>query len=149
MKTYITLLFIGLALSLNAQTTQICTNFYCVDGNHAIGTTVTNGYQLAVKGKMIAEELKVQVFPWADFVFKENYQLPTLEEVAQHINEKGHLQDIPSALEVEKNGIYVGEMDAKLLQKIEELTLYILEKEKRIKQQRIRLEKLETSLTQD
>ena len=70
--------------------------------------------------------------PWADFVFHENYNLPTLPEVEHHIKEKGHLKDIPSAKEVKKNGINLGEMDSKLLQKIEELTLYTIEQEKKI-----------------
>lgn len=69
------------------------------------------------------------------------HNLPTLEEVENHIKEKGHLKDIPSAKEVEKNGIYLGEMDSKLLQKIEELTLYTIEQEKKIKGQEDRFEK--------
>jgi len=72
------------------------------------------------------------VYPWADFVFEDDYKLPTLLAVEQHIIEKGHLQDIPSAKEVHKNGISLGQMDAKLLQKIEELTLYTIQQEKEI-----------------
>jgi hypothetical protein len=60
--------------------------------------------------------------------------LPTLNEVENHIKEKGHLKDIPSAKEVAENGIYLGEMDSKLLQKIEELTLYTIAQEKKIKE---------------
>ena len=63
------------------------------------------------------------------------YNLPTLEEVERHINKKGHLKDIPSAKEVEENGIFLGDMNSKLLQKIEELTLYIIQQEKKIKEQ--------------
>jgi hypothetical protein len=69
---------------------------------------------------------------WSDFVFKKEYNLPTLEEVEKHINEKGHLENIPSEEEVLKNGINLGEMDAKLLQKIEELTMYMIEQNKRM-----------------
>jgi hypothetical protein len=57
-----------------------------------------------------------------------------LKEVENHIKEKGHLKDIPSAKEVEKNGIFLGQMDSKLLQKIEELTLYTIQQEKKIKE---------------
>lgn len=149
MKTYILLLYIGMATGLSAQTTQLCTDFYCVNGTHGIGTEVTNGYKLAVKGKVIAEELKVQVYPWADFVFEDHYKLPTLTAVEKHIKAKGHLQDIPSAQDVEKNGINIGEMDAKLLQKIEELTLYVIAKQEKINNQKARLAKLEALLTQN
>jgi hypothetical protein len=70
---------------------------------------------------------------WPDYVFDKRYNLPPLSEVEQHIKEKGHLKDIPSAEEVSQNGILLGEMNAKLLQKIEELTLYIIDQEARIK----------------
>jgi len=73
-------------------------------------------------------------FQLGGFVFYEDYDLPTLEDVEMHIKEKGHLKDIPDAKEVEENGILLGEMNAKLLQKIEELTLYTIEQEKKIKQ---------------
>jgi len=118
-------------------------DLYCVDGNIGIGTDNTFGYKLAVKGDIIAEEIKVQVYPWSDFVFEDDYELPTIAEVEKHIKEKGHLQHIPSAEEVAKNGIYLGEMDAKLLQKIEELTLYTIEQDKEIKAQEVFISKLE------
>ena len=102
------------------------------NGDLAIGTNKTNGYKLSVNGKIRASEVKVYT-GWADYVFKKDYQLPTLQEVARHIAEKGHLINIPSAAEVAANGIQLGEMNAKLLEKIEELTLYTLEQEKRIK----------------
>jgi len=68
---------------------------------------------------------------WSDFVFKKDYELPSLEEVSSFIREKGHLPDVPSAESVEKNGIHLGNMDATLLQKIEELTLYAIEQNER------------------
>ncbi|SFZ93274.1 hypothetical protein SAMN05216324_1053 [Chryseobacterium limigenitum] len=74
---------------------------------------------------------------------KNDYKLNSLEEVEQHIQEKGHLPNIPSADEVVKNGINLGEMDAKLLEKIEELTLYSIEQNKQIKSQSEKIEKLE------
>ena len=73
--------------------------------------------------------------------------MPTLQEVEQHINEKGHLKDIPSAREVEKNGFYLGEMNAKLLQKIEELTLYTIAQDKALQSQNNRIEELEKENT--
>ncbi len=101
--------------------------------NVGIGTTNTQGYRLAIDGNVIAEEIKVELSQnWPDFVFTKSYGLPTLEEVERHILDKGHLQNIPSAMEVELNGIMLGEMNAKLLQKIEELTLYAIQQEKKI-----------------
>ncbi|WP_299160470.1 hypothetical protein [uncultured Tenacibaculum sp.] len=102
------------------------------NGEVGIGTTSPNGWKLAVNGKIRAKEIKVET-GWSDFVFYDDYKLPTLIEVEKHIKEKGHLKDIPSAKEVEKNGIFLGEMNSKLLQKIEELTLYTIEQEKKIK----------------
>ncbi|MDO5979394.1 hypothetical protein [Flavivirga spongiicola] len=104
------------------------------NGNLGIGTTDTKGFKLGVQGKIAATEVKVATYTnWADFVFKKNYDLPTLKEVEQHIKENGHLKDIPSAEEVKKDGFFLGEMDSKLLQKIEELTLYTIEQQKGIK----------------
>jgi hypothetical protein len=97
-----------------------------------------------VNGKIHTKEVRVDMnlSDWADFVFDNTYQLPSLQEVEKHIAEKGHLKDIPSAKEVAKNGLYLGAMNAKLLQKIEELTLYTLQQEKKIKA----LEKLEKEI---
>jgi hypothetical protein len=101
------------------------------NGNIGIGTINPGTWKLAVNGKIRAKEIKVET-GWSDFVFYDNYRLPTLQEVEKHIKQKGHLKDIPSAKEVEKSGIFLGEMNAKLLQKIEELTLYTIEQEKKI-----------------
>ena len=110
---------------------------YFNGGNVGIGTTDTKGFELGVNGKIAATEVKVATYSnWADFVFKKDYHLPTLKEVENHIKEKGHLKDIPSAKEVEKNGFFLGEMDSKLLQKIEELTLYTVAQEKEIKKEK-------------
>ncbi|WP_299157334.1 hypothetical protein [uncultured Tenacibaculum sp.] len=102
------------------------------NGNVGIGTTNPGIWKLAVNGAIRAKEIKVET-GWSDFVFYDDYKLPTLEEVERHIKEKGHLKDIPSAKEVSEDGIFLGEMDSKLLQKIEELTLYTIEQEKKIK----------------
>ncbi|RXG11379.1 hypothetical protein DSM03_11716 [Leeuwenhoekiella aestuarii] len=100
-------------------------------GNVGIGTQNPGSWKLAINGKIRAKEIKVET-NWADFVFEDHYRLPTLKEVEQYIEHNGHLKDIPSAVDVKENGIFLGEMDAKLLQKIEELTLYIIEQNKRI-----------------
>ncbi len=111
------------------------------NGNVGIGT-ITPDSRLSVNGVVHSKEVKVDLNGWSDFVFEEHYSLPTLEEVEQHIKEKGHLKDIPGAKEVEENGILLGEMDSKLLQKIEELTLYIIELNKKIEKQQQEIEQL-------
>lgn len=82
-------------------------------------------------GKIFAKAIEIKLDVWADYVFKKDYKLATLEEVEKHINDKGHLPNIPSAEEVVKNGLNLGEMDAKLLEKIEELTLYSIDLNKK------------------
>ncbi|WP_276090967.1 hypothetical protein [Pedobacter sp. JY14-1] len=106
---------------------------YIQFGNVGIGTTNTQGYKLAVAGNMIAESVKVKLKgAWPDYVFTKDYKLPTLAETETHIKEKGYLPGIPSAAEVTENGVELGEMNKKLLQKIEELTLHLISKEKEI-----------------
>lgn len=108
---------------------------------------VPQDYELAVGGKIIAEELLIKLQNnWPDYVFDKEYQLPSLREVAKYIKEKGHLMNIPSETEVAENGIQLGEMNAKLLEKIEELTLYTIAQENRIEQQQLVNEKLEARL---
>ncbi|WP_108868886.1 hypothetical protein [Aquimarina aquimarini] len=113
-------------------------------GDVGIGVVNTKGFKLGVKGRIAAEEVKVALHAqWADFVFDKEYVLPTLQEVETHIKEKGHLKDIPSAEEVKKDGFFLGQMDARLLQKIEELTLYTIQQDKKLKSQDSKIEKLE------
>lgn len=111
-------------------------------GNVGIGTANPNN-RLDVNGTIHSKEVKVDMIGWSDFVFKKEYNLPTLEEVEKHIAEKGHLENIPSEEEVLKNGINVGEMNSKLLQKIEELTLYVIELKKENEIAKMRIKKLE------
>jgi len=99
------------------------------NGNIGIGMTIPSE-KLAVNGKIRAKEIKVENANWPDFVFAKSYALPTLKETENHIKEKGHLPGIPSADEVKAHGIDLGDMNAKLLQKIEELTLHLIEKDK-------------------
>ncbi|WP_426476909.1 hypothetical protein ACP3T3_16515 [Chryseobacterium sp. CBSDS_008] len=116
----------------------------------AINFITNKKVQLAIKpngnallqGKFEAKEVKVTLTPTADFVFDEKYDLPKLEEVEKHIKEKKHLPEIASAKVMEKEGVNVGEFQIKLLQKIEELTLYSIEQNKQIKQQSEQLKHL-------
>lgn len=116
------------------------------NGNVGIGIDNPNN-KLSVNGKIKTQEVIVSANGWPDFVFKKSYDLPTLKEVEEHINTKGHLKDIPSEKEVIENGFLLGEMDSKLLQKIEELTLYTIEQEKQINKQKKEIASLKEMTT--
>jgi len=77
--------------------------------------------------------------PSADYVFEKDYKLHSIEEVAEYVKENKHLPDVPSAKDFKENGYKIGDMDNLLLQKIEELTLYIIEQQKQIKELQSRL----------
>lgn len=113
-----------------------------------IGTIQSaSGYKLCVDGKIICEEVKVQNnASWPDFVFNSSYKLPDLLSVEKQIQTDGHLSGVPSADEVCDNGISLGEMQGTLLQKIEELTLYMIDQQKQINQLKSENEELKTSL---
>lgn len=98
-------------------------------GNVGIGT-LNPSYNLAVNGSIGCQSLTVTTSGWSDFVFEPDYKLPTLSEVETYISQNKHLPDIPSEAEVMEQGISVGEMSSKLLQKIEELTLYVIDLKK-------------------
>lgn len=109
------------------------------NGKVQIGTqTITSGphtdYKLSVDGKIVAKEIYV-IAPsngWADYVFASDYKLSSLDEVEKYYKKHKHLSEIPSEKEIIENGINVGEMNKLLLKKIEELTLYLIEQNKRI-----------------
>lgn len=114
------------------------------NGNVGIGTSDTKGYKLAVAGKMISEEVVVKLQGnWPDYVFEKNYNLPTLTELEAYIKVNKHLPEVPSACVVEENGVNLGEMNAILLKKVEELTLYVIEQQKVNQQQNDKIAQLE------
>ncbi|WP_207511237.1 hypothetical protein [Longitalea luteola] len=100
-------------------------------GSVCIGTTNPGSFKLAVEGKIAARGVKVTTAVFADYVFDSTYHLRPLAHVEQYINQNKHLPGMPSAKEVEKEGGFeLGEMNVKLLEKIEELTLYVIELKK-------------------
>jgi hypothetical protein len=110
-----------------------------VSGSVAIGNPgaadkpFPTSYKLAVDGKVIAEEVTVQLSQeWPDYVFDEKYDRATLHQLENFIKKNQRLPEMPSANEVNKNGVNVGDMQAKLLQKIEELTLYMIDQNKEV-----------------
>jgi len=111
-------------------------------GNVGIGTT-TPTHKLAVNGTIKAKEVLIDSTGWADYVFAEDYRLAPRAEVEQHIREKKHLPGIPSAAEVATQGVSLGDMQAKLLSKIEELTLHLIRLEQENGSLRERVQKLE------
>ncbi|CAL2059451.1 hypothetical protein [Tenacibaculum sp. 190524A05c] len=114
-------------------------------GNVGIGVTDTKGFNLAVAGSngIVAEKVTVKLqSAWPDYVFTNDYKLPSLKEVEKQIKENGHLANIPSAEEVSENGIELGEMNKKLLEKVEELTLYTIQQEKELDKQGKEIEEL-------
>jgi hypothetical protein len=101
-------------------------------GNVGIGTSAPGAYKLAVNGTVRAKEVVVETTGWSDYVFADDYDLRPLSEVESHIKAHRHLPGIPSAAQVAEHGVNVGEMQAKLLAKIEELTLHQIQQEKRM-----------------
>jgi hypothetical protein len=119
-----------------------------VTQNIGIGTTDTKGYKLAVNGDAVFTKIKVKQYAaWPDYVFEPAYQLPSLGQLAAFINEHRHLPDMPAAAEVAKEeGIDVSEMNTKLLKKVEELTLYLIEQHKRLEEQQERINRQEQQI---
>jgi hypothetical protein len=115
-------------------------------GEIGLGTPNTNGNKLAVAGNIAidgilkAKEVKVQTDVWADYVFDENYELKSLSELQNYIEENGHLPGVPSGDEVIEKGISVAEMNVKLLEKIEELVVYTLQQEEKIIDQQVQMQ---------
>jgi hypothetical protein len=104
------------------------------DGNVGIGTSNTAdiNYKLFVESGIRTRKVKVDITAWPDYVFKPTYQLPSLNELEKYLQKNQHLPEVPSATEVEKNGIDLGSNQAILLKKVEELTLYMIDLNKKV-----------------
>jgi hypothetical protein len=114
------------------------------NGNMSIGSSqVADGYKLSVDGKVIAEELRIQnSTSWPDYVFNSDYKLLSLEETKLFIAQNNRLPGIPSACEIEKEGIPVGKMQTLMMEKIEELTLHLIKSQEQIIQLQNQVKKL-------
>ncbi|WP_306565641.1 hypothetical protein [Flavobacterium lindanitolerans] len=111
------------------------------------GSVNVSNYNLFVKGGILTEEVRVNLqSAWADYVFDENYKLKSLKEVETFIKENGHLENVPSAKQVKEEGIELGEMVKIQQEKIEELTLYIIEQNKINESQNKELQELKEIL---
>ncbi|MDN3581383.1 hypothetical protein [Mucilaginibacter flavus] len=103
-----------------------------LNGNIGLNTLSPDpAYRLSVNGKIRAKEIRVET-SWADFVFDKGYELPLLADIKTYIDQNHHLPEVPSAAEVAKNGVNLGEMNKLLMKKVEELTLYLIEKDKEL-----------------
>lgn len=116
-----------------------------IPGNATIGThtQAPASTKLAVEGTIAARKVKVQQTGWPDFVFADNYVLPSLDSVETFVRTYKHLPNIPNEAEIKKEGLDLGDINARLLQKVEELTLYLIEVKKENADMKKRLEKLE------
>jgi hypothetical protein len=116
------------------------------NGNIGLGTATPDpAYKLSVNGKIRAKEIKVET-GWADFVFDQDYKLLSLSAVKSYIEKHHHLPGVPSEKNVVENGLNLGEINKILTEKIEELTLYLIESEKKQLEQLQRIEGIENIL---
>lgn len=139
----------------NVATVDIMT--FNPEGNVGIGTIYTT-HRLTVNGgigakyievvNVAAAEIIVDTDNYADFVFEDDYELPGLDEVEAFIEENGHLPEIPSEAEALENGINIADMNVKLLQKVEELTLYLIDQNKQLQEQAAELAELKEQLAE-
>jgi len=124
------------------------TTAYYTAGSVSIGTaTPATGYELSVDGKIICEQLHVKLSDsWPDYVFADDYELMPLEELKAQIKQNKHLPNIPPAKVMEAEGISVGEMQRKMMEKIEELTLYVIEQNDQLTEQQTEMNMLKKQI---
>ncbi|SHG86855.1 hypothetical protein SAMN04488109_2222 [Chryseolinea serpens] len=122
---------VGRPLRINELGNNVVLNL--TGGSVGIGTETLDA-KLTVNGDVHAKEVRVNLnSPGPDYVFEENYALPSLGEVEAYITANKHLAEVPSAEQMKQNGLNVGDMNLLLLKKMEEMTLYMIEMKKEIK----------------
>jgi len=119
------------SLTLFGDSKEAKSVYVTPQGNVGIGLKKPKD-KLEVNGQIHARSVKIDIKDWADFVFEKGYDLPRLREIEAYIAKEGHLPNIPSKEEVTSEGVQVGEMQKLLLQKVEELTLYLIQQNKEI-----------------
>lgn len=144
--------FLGIAQSnlyLSPERNKTANNSIVVtpEGNVGIGKANPEA-KLEVNGRVHAKSVKVDLEGWADYVFEPDYDLPTLTEVEAYVKTYGHLPGVPSEREMVEEGLDVVEANLMLMEKVEELTLYLIQKEKEVKSLEARLSKLEAKLNE-
>ena len=135
----------GLSFTVTKGSTTKPALFLQEDGKVGIGTN-RPGQALTVEGIICASEIRVRSQCWPDYVFAEDFQLMPLGELSNYINKEHHLPGIPAAAQVEENGLDLGEMQQKTMQKLEEQTLYILQLDERNNKLQKLVEQLESRL---
>lgn len=132
-------LFLGnngqVGINTNNPTAQFTVNGNVLIGDPGVVTIPNTNYKLFVETGILTEKVRVSIkntLEWSDFVFEKDYSLKSICELEAFVTEHKHLPDMPSATEVVNNGIDLGEMDALLLQKVEELSIYIIQLNKKI-----------------
>ncbi len=120
-------------------------NHYFSQGNVGIGTTNPTE-KLSVNGKIRAHEIKVETSNWPDYVFEEDYPLISLSALEKFIKANKHLPEVPSATEIEKNGLDLGKTQTLFLKKLEELTLILIDKDKQLQKQQQELNEVKEQL---
>lgn len=132
---------VGIGTSVPTAKLHVKTNVLIGDGSPAAG------YLLSVNGKIISEEVRVELdAAWPDYVFEENYHLPSLNQLDQFIKTNKHLPNIPTAEMVKNDGVNLGDMNRRLLEKIEEMTLYLINQNKKLDTLQKEVNALKTNL---
>lgn len=129
-------------LKLNGK---VGVGLYATDFPSTVGTANVTNYNLFVKGGILTDEIRVRTM-WADYVFSEGYELKPLSVLEAYIKENKHLPNVPSAKEVESNGIELGKIASIQQEKIEELTLYIIEQDKKFQQTQKKIDELRSEI---
>jgi uncharacterized protein YaiE (UPF0345 family) len=135
--------FEGIGFAVGNNETKAVT--VLTNGDVGIGTN-TPHEKLSVNGKIRAQEIKVQATDWPDYVFEEGYNVGKLEELESYIKVNKHLPEMPSAKEIETNGLVLGELVKLQQKKIEELTLHLIEKDKELRSIAAKQKEMETLL---
>ncbi len=134
-----------ISVSSSGNMAMNASSFSLTGGNVGIGCVANSGYALSVDGGLLSTKVSIkEVGEWPDYVFSEEHELMSLEELEEYIENNSHLPSVPSRDEVLENGIDVAEMNAVLLEKIEELTLYVIELQKQIEKQQNEINELKT-----